>query len=212
MVFSSKPQPLPAQDIPPGVAQCDDKTGLGCARFALAQLKDFDAGFPIDFLPKPSLIRCALLGCHGVHERNFLYDRSRSLKEIIERKINEVTAEKYLLAINKKDHYYCFKIHKFEYSLLDSLKDKTHAIDYILVIPDLFASFVFFEDSPACFMFFRDRNDFERNFMPPEKAMSIFIEHMDKWRITTYEKERDWLEKVRRAMSPPGMDSGNSGR
>ena len=196
------PMRLDPDQVPPGVLQCDAETGSQWARFALAQLKNSESGFPRDFIPNPTLVRCALLGSHTVHVRNFSYDEHRSLKEIIENKISRAASEIYILAINDANSYYCFSIAKFSYPILDALKDRTGAVDFILLIPSRSGGFVFFEDSPACFMFFADEHEFERDFMSPNRAMSIFSDHMDEWRITQYDKERRWLENIKKELVP----------
>lgn len=198
--FSSPPMHLDPSDIPDGLMDCNDHTGKQCARFALAQLDNAETGFPTDFFPKKTLVRCALLGSYGVHQRNYLYDSSISLRMIIEAKINKIRGELYIIAVLDSNNYYCLNTNNFTYSFLDELKQKTNSIDFVLIAPAVFGCFVFFEDSPACFMSFRDEIEFEKDFMPAEEAKSIFSKHMDEWRITAYAKERVWLERVEQEM------------
>jgi hypothetical protein len=190
--FTSHPMKISAIDVPDGLSQCDENLGLICANFALDHLDNAQTGFPVDFFPNHALVRCALLGSYGVHNRNFEYNNSISLEKIIENKINRNLSEKYIIAVNSIDKYYCFKTENFRYKLLDDIKNITNSIDFILIIPDSIGIFVFFEDSPACFMSFSKETEFQENFISPKEASYIFSQNMFDWQITSYDKERLW--------------------
>lgn len=199
--FSFSPKKLNLNELPYGLVECDNNSAIECARLALSQIEGSDDGFPINLFPKYSLFRCAILGSYPVHYRNNLYDKYRSLQNIVENKINNIFGEKYIIANNSKSVYYSFKCKEFKYDQLYFLKDSTYAIDFILLLPEGSGIFIFCEDAPACFMGFQDKEQFERNFISPEQAMSIFVEYMDEWQITGSKGERLWLEKAKGAMS-----------
>ncbi len=98
------------------------------------------------------------------------------------------------------EQYYCFSLPRFTYDVLDELKDKTLAIDFVLLLPERSGGFVFFEDSSACYIFFEKRADFEEGFMSPEKAMDIYTEHMTEWREYDSDGVNSWLRKVNHAL------------
>lgn len=179
-----------------GLSECGEVAGLNIARYTLSKLENSSDGFPEEILPSPDLSGCAVLGSYSVHYRNYLYDKDVSLKQIIERKINLIIFDKYLIAINSASSYYCFKLKNFDYKYMDILKQETCALEYILVIPDIGAIFIFFEDAPACFIAFRSLSELEENFIARKDAIGIFLQNMDNWRITNHEKEGRWLESV----------------
>jgi hypothetical protein len=199
--FSTPPLRLEASEIPVGTTQCDDAEAIGCARTALSYLQHSDSGFPEDYsFPKPSLYRCALLGTHTVHFRNFEYDAETSLRQLVEEKINSSNSHIFLMPVLASQSYYCFKLSRFTYDVLDELKDKTFAIDFMLLLPERSGGFVFFEDSPACYMFFEKRTDFEAGFMSPERAMDIYEEHMAQWQHYKSDTVTLWMRKVNQAL------------
>lgn len=202
MGFSSFPQRLDAAAVPAELAQCDDTTAVECARFAIGQIENPDDGFSTDLLPRSTLVRCALLGSSNTHYRNYLYNDIISLRELVERKINKYNSEKYIIAVNAKSIYYCFSARKFSYDQLDNINEITHSIQFMLLIPKFGGTFTFFEDAPACFMSFQSIEQFEQDFMSPDKAMSIFLENASEWQITDDHGERQWLKEVELAMNP----------
>jgi len=198
--FLAPPLRLDESEVPVGATQCDDFKAIECARIALSYLQHADSGFPGQFFPKPQLHRGALLGTHTVHYRNFEYHSDSSLQLLMENKINSATSRKLLIAVLAHDKYYCFKVEKFTYSLLDELKEKTFAIDFLLMLPDVYGGFVFFEDGPACFMFFQERAEFEKGFMSPEIVMKIYTDHMMEWRHYRSDHVTAWMQLVKSAM------------
>jgi hypothetical protein len=197
--FSAPPLRLDEQEIPAGATQCGDAEAIGCARTALSYLQHAETGFPkYNLFPKPSLYRCALLGTHTVHFRNFEYDTETSLRQLVEEKINSSGSRIYLIAILAS--YYCFRLSHFTYDVLDELKDKTFAIDFVLLLPEKLGGFVFFEDNPACYVFFERRADFEEGFMSPERAMDIYEEHMAQWQHYKSDGVTLWMRKVNHAL------------
>jgi hypothetical protein len=199
--FSTPPLHLDDQEIPAGATQCDNAKAIGYARTALSYLQHSDSGFPEDYsFPKPSLYRCALLGTHTVHFRNFEYDTETSLRQLVEKKINSSNSHIFLMPVLASQSYYCFKLSRFTYDVLDELKDKTFAIDFVLLLPEKLGGFVFFEDNPACYMFFERRADFEEGFMSPEKAMDIYEEQMAQWQHYRSDTVTLWMRKVNHAL------------
>ncbi|WP_421694507.1 hypothetical protein [Aestuariivirga sp.] len=102
--------------------------------------------------------------------------------------------------------YYCFGLSRFSYDVLDELNEKTFSTEFVLLLPERSGGFVFFEDDPACYMFFKDRLDFDECFMSPEEAMATFAEHMADWRHYQSEGVTHWMEKVNRALRSSEID------
>lgn len=198
--FFIPPKRLPEDEIPVGAIQIDVDDAISCARFALAHLQHSQKGFPKQFFPKPELYRCAVLGAYDVHDKNFLYYNDTSLKDLIERKINTAHSQKYIIPVLTSDDYYCFELAEFHYPILDELKDKTFAIDFILVLPGIRAGYVFFEDDPVCYMFFESQEEFGKGFLSPEEARAIFADHMTEWKSYESEATDAWLRRVRDAL------------
>lgn len=186
-----------------GVIECSSSIGLDYARFTIERLEKAGSGFPIDLLPIKKRVNGPLLGAYPSHKRNLEYDLEKSLREVIEMKINGISGEKGILAINAPRSYTVFECKEFSYDILDDLRKSTYAIDFVVASIDADALFVFHEDSPACFLSFGSAVDFERGFMPLARAVSIFSTHMDEWSITSLEKERIWLDRVERYFGMP---------
>lgn len=84
--FHTAPQRFAPQDLLAGLTICDGELTIRCAKFALSQFKNANYGFPKEIFPNNSLYSSAILGGYIVHKRNFVYDESKNLQEIIENK------------------------------------------------------------------------------------------------------------------------------
>lgn len=194
--FFIPPRKIPEDEVPSGLVQCDDDDAISCARFALAHLAESDAGFPEQFFPKASLFRCALLGSYATHEENFLYDENVSLRKIIEEKINCTHSKKYIIPVLTNDIYYCFELDIFNYAVLDELKEKTFSVDIVLILPKSGGGYIFFADSPACYVFFESLREFEQGFVRLSDAKTIFANHMIDWKDYESDAADTWLKQV----------------
>ena len=142
-----------------------------------------------------------MLGAHTVHYRNYEYHPEISLKEIIEKKINNDCDEKYIIAVNSYRSYYVFKCKEFSYKILDFLKDTTYANEFIVSCVESDAISIFFEDDTVFIMSYINQKSIEKGFMPLEKSYDIFNKHKHEWKITNYDSENELLDMVEREVN-----------
>jgi len=198
-------------DLPSSICEMEPNKASKSAKYIVSLFERSDQGFPAEFFPKKNRINAAVLGAFPSHKRNFLYDKNRDLQWLIESRLSTYEDPVAIFAINATTSYYAFELDNFSYEALDTIGRLTHAETMLAHIAGSDILFIFHEDSPACFISYRDSEAFLRDFGSISKLRRIFLQNQESWRITKLKSEKTWLKNVTKYFIPDNI-SDNFGQ